>query len=346
MSSTRTTETERPPARARTFQHAPFVPARFLGNTHAQTIFANLFRKTGPLASYRQRIDLADGDFVDVDVAPGASPEAPWVLVLHGLEGSSQAPYVRGLARALVARGFEACLMNYRGCSGEHNRLPRSYHSGETADVLAVFEHLARSRQGRPCALVGFSIGANLSMKLLGEMGPAAPPFEVAIAVSPPFELEACARHLDLRSSLVYRERLLFTLRKKALAKIERHPGVADPKAVKRARTFFAFDEHFTARIHGFENAVDYWSRSSGGRYLDRVERDLVIITSSDDPFFPRGYCPEENIRKNPRLELVLAPGGGHVGFVSGTPLAPRFWAEEQIVARLAAVFTEVQSSR
>ncbi len=341
MSSTTTTE--------RATRSTPFVPARFLSNPHAQTIYANLFRRTGPLAFYRERIALPDGDWVDVDVALPTDKEratAPWVLVLHGLEGSSQAPYIRGLARALVAKGFEACLMNYRGCSGETNRLPRSYHSGETGDVRHVFEHLSRSRVGRPHALVGFSIGANLTMKLLGELGPDAPRFELAVAVSPPFDLARCARHLDRPRGLVYRERLLSTLRAKALAKIAAHPGLADPAIVKRARTFFDFDDRYTAPVHGFKDANDYWTRSSGGNYLAGVERDLLIITAADDPFFPVGYCPEENIRKNSRIELVLAPGGGHVGFVSGSAFAPRFWAEEQIVERLHARFTEVQSPR
>jgi predicted alpha/beta-fold hydrolase len=323
----------------------PFQAARFLGNAHAQTIFANLLRRTGPLSFYRERLELADGDFLDIDIAPAASrPDAPWVLVLHGLEGSSQAPYARGLARALVASGIEACLINYRGCSGEPNRLARSYHSGETADVLAAWKHLAATRAGRPCGLVGFSIGANLTMKLLGELGPDAPPFELAVAISPPFDLEKCAIHLDRPSGIVYRERLLYTLRQKALEKIARFPGAADVAAVKGARTFHAFDAAYTAPLHGFAGVLDYWEKSSGGRYLAGIERDLVIIAANDDPFFPAGYCKTDC--GNPRIEVVLAPGGGHVGFVSGSALAPRFWAEELAVSRLNARFHALEFSR
>jgi predicted alpha/beta-fold hydrolase len=323
----------------RTTDPAPFVPARFLRGPHAQTVYAALLRRPEPLAARRERIELACGDFLDVDVV-AAKPGSPWVLVLHGLEGSSEAPYMRGIGRALAARGIEACLLNYRGCSGVPNRLPRSYHSGETKDVLDAFTHLARTRGGRPCGLVGFSIGANLTMKLLGELGPAAPPFELAVAVSPPFDLERCARHLDGLGRLVYRERLLMTLRAKALAKIEKFPGLGAARDVRNARTFFDFDERFTAPVHGFANAHDYWERSSGGRYLKGVARDLLIISAADDPFFPEGYVPEDLIsRKTGPLELVLAPGGGHVGFVTGSAFSPRFWAEELAVERLARAF-------
>jgi predicted alpha/beta-fold hydrolase len=354
MTVTRTTE-----------QVKPFVPARFLGNAHAQTLYANLARRVPTLAARRERVELEDGDFVDVDVvaaergpstrhgslvprdpclAQGDREEhQPWVLVLHGLEGSSEAPYVRGLAHMLAAQGVESCLLNYRGCSGEPNRLPRSYHSGETGDVLRAYEHLARTRRG-PCALVGFSIGANLTMKLLGELGEQAPPFVLSIAVSPPFELERCARHLDRPAGLPYREHLLSTLRAKALAKLDHFPRLASAKGVRAARTFQAFDEEYTAPVHGFKGAHDYWERSSGGRYLEGIERDLLIITSDDDPFFPKGYVPEI-ARKMDTVELVLAPGGGHVGFVSGSVLAPRYWAEELASSRLASALGAVQLS-
>jgi predicted alpha/beta-fold hydrolase len=163
--------------------------------------------------------------------------------------------------------------------------------------------------------------------------------------MSPPFELEACARHLDRPARLPYREHLLATLRKKALAKIERFPGIASARAVRGARTFEAFDEEFTAPVHGFPSARDYWEKCSGGRYLRGVARDVLVIASADDPFFPTGYVPEET-RKMDHVELVLARGGGHVGFVSGSVLAPRYWAEELAVARFTAAFEEVHSRR
>jgi predicted alpha/beta-fold hydrolase len=315
-----------------------FVPARFLENPHAQTVYAALLRRTPTFPVVRERLELEDGDFLDVDTVspPGASAHTPWVLVLHGLEGSSEAVYVRGLARGLVARGLEACLLNYRGCSGEPNRLARSYHSGETGDVRAALEALAARRPGRRIGLAGFSVGANLAMKLLGEEGDRTP-VHAAVAISPPFDLERCATHLDRPGGWVYRERLLWTLRTKALGKIARFPGIASGAAVKAARTFFAFDEAFTAPVHGFENAHDYWAKASGVNYLEGVTRDLLIVSSDDDPFFPEGYVPHAAIGRNRNVDLVAPARGGHVAFVAGTALAPRFWAEELTVERLAS---------
>lgn len=320
-----------------------FPLSPILANPHAQTIFAALLRWQGGPRVRRERMELADGDFLDVDVATPAAPArgAPWVLVLHGLEGSSSAPYVRGLARGLVGYGIEACLLNFRGCSGVPNRLPRSYHSGESADVREALGLLAAQRPGRPFGLAGFSIGANILMKMLGEDGDRAPAaLAAAVGLSPPFDLEASALHLDQPRGFVYRMHLLLSLRAKALAKIAHFPGLADERAVRRAWTFQAFDEVYTARLHGFDGALDYWRRCSGARYLGSIARELLLIASDDDPFFPAGYVPREALAANPRVRLQVAPHGGHVGFVAGSPLAPRYWAEERALEHLVQRLT------
>jgi predicted alpha/beta-fold hydrolase len=261
-------------------------------------------------------------------------------LILHGLEGSSKAPYAVGLGRALAAEGFEVCLLNYRGCSGEPNRLPRSYHVGESSDVRAAMEHLRATRAGRPFVLAGFSTGANLVMKLLGELGKDAPAeLRGGVSVSAPFDLARCAKHLDRPAGFVYREWLLRTMRAKAMAKIERFgaqfkPSVAD---VRSARTFAAYDQLITAPVHGFASAEAYWEHSSGGRYLGSVARPLLVVTSADDPFFPNDYVPHDEIAKNENVSLVLTRGGGHVGFVGGSAVAPDFWAERRAVEFLVA---------
>jgi predicted alpha/beta-fold hydrolase len=292
----------------------------------------------------RQRIELADGDFVDVDIAGPDTPgpgDRPWTLVLHGLEGSSRSSYVRGMTAALVAAGCEACIVNYRGCSGEPNRLARAYHAGETEDVLAVLERLGAERPGRPFAVVGFSIGGNILMKLLGEDPGRVPAGLVAAAaISPPFDLERCAQHLDRRSrtAAVYRGQLLRTLRRKAVAKLARFPRcvAATPKQLRAAHTFALFDELYTAPVHGFENARDYWQRSSGVRYLPSVRHPLLIVTAQDDPFFPRDYVPRDVVAANACLELVLTEHGGHCGFVGGSLRSPIFWAEHTVLHSLA----------
>ncbi|MFM9057954.1 MAG: YheT family hydrolase [Planctomycetaceae bacterium] len=322
----------------------PFRPSRWLAGAHAQTVLgATLHRGSALAALRRQRIELDDGDFIDVDVAaprPGATP-AGWVLVLHGLAGSSRSPAVRGLAAALVAAGHEVCLMNYRGCSGEPNRLPRAYHGGETDDVLAVLRRLAADRPGRFCGAVGFSIGANMLMRLVGEDAARVPGCLVAtVAISPPYDLARCAAFLDrpFRVRSLYRRQLIRALRVRALATLARFPGcvAATSADLRAARTFAAFDGLYTAPLHGFRDAADYWHRASGGRWLARIGRPMLIVSAADDPFYPPDHVPRAAIAANPSLELVLSARGGHCGFVGGPPWAPVSWAERAAVGFLS----------
>jgi uncharacterized protein len=316
-----------------------------LANCHLQTVLGTALRRPVLLPGLRrQRIELTDGDFIDVDISEPEIPshsDRPWTLVLHGLEGSSRSSYVRGITAALVAAGCEVCVVNYRGCSGEPNRLARAYHAGETGDVLEVLERLNAERAGRPFAVAGFSIGGNILIKLLGEDPGRVPAGLVAaVAVSPPFDLERCTRHLDrrFRISTVYRRQLLRSLRSKAVAKLARFPRcvAATPKQLWAARTFTVFDELYTAPVHGFENARDYWRRSSGIRYLPSVRHPLLIVTSQDDPFFPRDNVPRDVVTANACLQLVLTERGGHCGFVSGSLRSPTFWAEQTVLHYLA----------
>ncbi len=320
-----------------------FKPLRLLSNPHAQTLFASLAFPKAP-ALVRERIELRDGDFLDADVAvPACAKEgSPWVLVLHGLEGSSAAPYMLRMARGLTSRGIEACLLNLRGCSGPPNRLGRSYHSGETDDVRAAFMHLAARRIGRSCGMIGFSVGGNLVMKFLGEAGSSAPALlKTAVAISPPFTLEGAARTLDRWSGAPYRAYFIRTLRAKALAKIAQFPGLADSRRVRAATTFAQFDEAFTAPVHGFRDARDYWTRCSGGGYLDAIARDLLVLTSADDPFFPADYIPASALAMHRHVHAVVTKRGGHVGFVGGSTFAPDFWAEVRAADHVARTFAD-----
>lgn len=328
-----------------------FSPAPLLGGPHAQTLYAALLRRV-PLDLARERLTLPDGDFLDIDVARPETPAAgaPWAAILHGLEGSAASPYARGMGRALVQRGVEAVLVNYRGCSGEPNALARTYHSGESGDVREALRQLAAARPGRPFAVAGFSIGANLTMKLLGEA--AAPEGLVAAAaVSPPFDLAAASRHLDRPGAYVYREHMLASLRDKSVAKARRFPSSLPPERdIRRCRTFLAFDERVTAPLHGFVSAADYYAKSSGGAYLEAIARPLLVVVAADDPFFPAGFVPRAALAKNPNVRLVVTPRGGHVGFVGGSALAPRYWAEamvaDELLARLSAGSSSAASER
>ncbi len=321
-----------------------YSPAPWLRGAHAMTIFASLARVYPRPRARRERWELPDGDFVDVDryAAPGGDgtvPERPVVVVCHGLEGSSRAPYVRGLVAVALARGLDALALNFRGCSGEPNRLPRFYHSGDTGDLHEVVTRLAAERPGRSIVLAGFSLGGNVVAKYVGERGDAlAPEVRAAVGVSVPFDLLRSARALDGPGfwSSVYRERFLRRLRQKALTKAERFPGALDVARVRAARTFAEFDAAVTAPLHGFASAEEYWTRSSAGRYLSGVRRPLLAIAAMDDPIVPADTLPVAAARSNPLVALEATPAGGHVAFVAGWPIWPDFWAERRAIAFLA----------
>ena len=317
----------------------PFQRAAWLPGPHLGTVYASVARPLPRPRFRRERWDLPDGDFVDVDRLEGAGRGAPVLVISHGLEGSSRAAYVRGLAAAAARRGLSVAAWNFRGCSGEPNRLLRQYHSGETGDLGAVVDRLSAEDPGRPIALAGFSLGGNQLVKWLGERGddlPAA--VRSAVAISVPFDLALCAIALDGPGfwPWIYRERFLRRLRHKALRKAADHPGRIDAAAVRRTTTFSGYDGLVTAPLHGFESAEDYWTRSSSAQFIAGVRRPLLLLSADDDPLVPARALPVEAAGRNPAVTLEVTSGGGHVAFVSGAPWRPGFWAEERAMDFLA----------
>ncbi len=309
-----------------------YRPAPWLGNPHLMTVYGRVARLPPWLPFRRERWELPDGDFLDVDRLDAG---APLVVILHGLEGSSRASYVRGLAAEAHAHGLSSLAVSFRGCSGEINRLARFYHSGDTGDLSHVLERLEAERPGRPLLLAGFSLGGNVVAKLLGERGEELPrAVRAAAVVSAPFDLAGCARALDAPGGWprLYRELFLRSLRAKAIAKARRFPDRIDASAAARARTFAEFDGWVTAPLHGFASAEDYWARSSSGPLLPRVARPLLAIASADDPFVPAGTLPVAAAAANPQVTLEVTAGGGHLAFVSGSPWRPWRWAERRAV--------------
>lgn len=312
-----------------------FRPAPGLASPHLQTVFASLFRPRATPPLVRQRLATPDGDFLDVDRLM-ADPAAPHLLILHGLEGSSRAGYVAAILRRAAARGWGAVAMNFRSCSGELNRLPRFYHSGETGDPRFVFERVAEEVRG-PWAGVGFSLGGNVLLRLLAEQEDRAP-FVAAAAVSVPFDLLRCARALDESRGFwmtIYRERFLRSLKRKALAKAQLHPGHFDVGRIRTARGIEAWDDVVTAPVHGWSTAADYYAACSSGPALGRIRRPTLLLSSLDDPLVPPDSLPDDAL-ENPALTVVRTERGGHVGFVAGTALRPRFWADDRVVEFLA----------
>jgi len=311
-----------------------YYPAWWLPGPHARTIWGRFFRRTPPLATRTERWDTADGDFVDLVRLP-ASPASPRLLILHGLEGAPRSHYARGLFLEAARRGWAADLLVFRGCSGEPNRTPRFYHSGETGDLDAVARRLLADDPGSPLVLAGVSLGGNVLLKWLGELAESVPDRVVAAAaVSVPFDLARASRHIDRGFSRVYQHHFLKSLRRKALAKLERYPKLVSRASIEAARTLYEFDDVVTAPVHGFASADDYYSRSSSIRFLTRIRIPTLLLSAFDDPFLPAEVL--ESVvgiaTTNPRLETDFPRIGGHVGFVSGAnPWRPFYYAEWRV---------------
>jgi predicted alpha/beta-fold hydrolase len=285
----------------------------------------------------RERLDTPDGDFIDLDFTPEPRPRAPLVLLLHGLEGSSRRGYALITYDALVRRGLRGIGMNFRSCSGEPNRTARFYHSGETGDLRLVLEHLHARFPGVPLGAIGFSLGGNVLLKYLGEEGDAAL-VRAAVAISVPYDLAAGARALErTRMGRFYTKIFLESLVAKAEMKAALLGDRCDLERIRRARTFWEFDDAATAPLHGFAGADDYYARSSSAGFLERIRVPTLLLHARDDPFLPAAALPLDVIARNPHLRAVITERGGHVGFLMGPPWARCYWAEETAASFHAA---------
>ncbi|MBI3635698.1 MAG: alpha/beta fold hydrolase [Candidatus Rokubacteria bacterium] len=284
----------------------------------------------------RERIGTRDGDFIDLDWRDGPAG-TPLVMVLHGLEGSARSHYVVELLNAVAAQGWRGAALNFRSCSGEPNRLPRFYHSGDTADLDEVVRLLAAREPELRLGLIGVSLGGNVILKWLGERGEAVPEvLRGAVTISVPYDLAACARVLDRGfRRAVYTANFMRTLRRKVREKAAALAPLIDVRAVGRARTFAAYDRLVTAPLHGFADEVDYWTRSSSGRYLGGIRRRALLINAVDDPFVPPETLPDA-AGLPAGVEAIFTPHGGHAGFLEGPPWRLTSWAGRRAVAFLA----------
>jgi len=303
-----------------------------LPGPHLQTIWPAFLRTKGSVSLVRERLELPDGDFIDIDWVGDAGPI---VVILHGLQGSSRSPHVRGLLGALARCGWRGAVMHFRGCGGEPNRLPRTYHSGETGDVGYFLRRLREREPSTPVAAVGFSLGGNVLLKWLAERGGGAE-LAAAVAVSVPFLLAGASGRLDRGVSRMYRRHFIVDLHRSIMEKFRGRPGPLDLDMVRRARTFRSFDDRITAPLHGFRDAAHYYHEASCRQYLRGVARPTLILHALDDPFMTRDVIPRRD-ELSPSIRLELSTSGGHVGFVEGsTPWTARYWLEERIPRFLA----------
>ncbi len=289
---------------------------KLLFNGHVETIYPSMFRKIHGVSYQRERLDLPDGDFVDLDWLPTESgARERLVIISHGLEGSSDRHYSKGMAKYFQQRGWDALAWNCRSCSGEINRLPRFYHHGDTADLHQIITHAA-TRGYQQIALVGFSMGGSFSLKYLGERGSTIDSRIVGgVGFSVPCHLESSARELDQPNRSFYRNRFLKKLGKKIKQKETLFPGKISHQGYDLIKTFEQFDNRYTAPLHGFENALDFYQKSSCLPYLTKISVPTLLVNAANDPFLPEPCYPRDMLRDHPVVHFEVPARGGHVGF-------------------------------
>jgi len=310
-------------------------------NPHVQTIYASKARVVWRLPFARERIETPDGDFFDVDWVRRGNKRL--IIVLHGLGGSTRSRYVPAFGRQALAHGWDIACVNYRGCSGEPNRLFGSYHSGATEDPAQLIQ-LAHARDGyEQVAIAGFSLGGNITLKLLGELGASAPPWLCgSVAFAAPTHLASCADVLAGPSMRPYMRRFIVLLSRHLDVKNARFPGrlKATPAQIRRMRRFHEFDEAVTAPAHGFASAQDYWARASSKPLLPRIAVPVLLVSALDDPFLSPECHPFDEARASAHLTFEPTTHGGHVGWV--TPWRPRlhgaWWHESRALEFLDAL--------
>lgn len=323
--------------------HNAFRPLWWLNSPHLQTIFPALLRRSAaPAEMRRERLATPDGDFLDIDWCE--AEHRPLVILLHGLAGSSQSGYIQGLQHSLPAAGFASVALNFRGCSGEMNRLARCYHSGETEDIDFLYRTLRRRFPKRAMAATGFSLGGNVLLKWLGEQGDKID-LSAAVAISVPLVLSECADKLDRGFSKIYRDYLLRELKHymhvkhrhlQAINQHEQADRISALGELSGIKSFWQYDDKVVAGLHGFASAHDYYQRSSSRQFLKHIRVPTLILQAKDDPFMTERVLPSP-AELSAQVELEICDGGGHVGFVSGSLFKPGYWLEERINTFLTA---------
>ncbi|HEX6019066.1 MAG TPA: alpha/beta fold hydrolase [Burkholderiaceae bacterium] len=290
---------------------------RWLPGGNLQTIWPALLSRRPPAIAWRrERWDTPDGDFVDVDFADASAATAPALVLLHGLEGSSRSHYALAFAHWARRAGWRFAVPHWRGCSGEPNRLPRAYHSGDYPEVAWLMERL-RAWAGVPLYVVGVSLGGNALLLWAGEAGAEASTRVRALAsISAPLDLAAGGRAIDSGvNRIVYAGMFLHTMKAKALAKLAQYPGLFDRERMLGVRTLHEFDNLYTAPLHGFRDADDYWARASAKPHLPRIRVPTLALNARNDPFVPLASLPRQG---SEFITLWQPAHGGHVGFPGG----------------------------
>ena len=302
-------------------------------NGHMQSIYPAVWRRVPPVNWMRERIATPDEDFLDLDFL---APQSDRVAILsHGLEGHANQPYIRGMALAFSRAGWDVVAWNCRGCSGEPNRQLRFYHSGSSDDLGTVVEHVLAQSRWRQVALVGFSLGGNQTLKYLGEQGETVDPrIAGAVVFSVPCDLAASSVRLGEWQNKIYMARFMKTLREKVRRKERMFPGQLDLTGLDSMKTFREFDDRYTAPLHGFADAQDYWERCGSVRFLHRIRVPSLLVNAADDPFLAGRCFPQQEAEANDAFFLEVPRQGGHVGFETRDET---HWSESRAVEFLGS---------
>jgi predicted alpha/beta-fold hydrolase len=305
-----------------------YTPPSFLFSSHLETIFPALMRKVSLKSFTRERITTPDDDFLDLDWLQQGSDKL--IIISHGLEGNSQRPYMKGMAKAFYTNGYDVLTWNYRGCGEEMNRQLRFYHSGATDDLNIVIDHAIDNKKYTTICLLGFSLGGNITLKFLGEKEPRKE-IKKAVSISVPMELKSSCEKISLPSNWIYSYRFLKSLKRKIIMKSRMMPGL-DIGGIDRIKTLQQFDDRYTAPIHGFKDAVDYYSKCSSLHFLPAIKTPTLIINTLNDPFLSKECFPVNALKDHSFVTMEILLRGGHVGFTQFNKNG-LYWSEQRALA-------------
>lgn len=317
------------------FQQSQFTPAWWLKNPHLQTLSAKWLKRKQHINTITETIELPDGDFIDIDWTekPSANNTKPIVVVLHGLEGSKESHYAKGILSAIQAKGWIGLLMHFRGCSGRPNRHISSYHSGDTRDIRYLSSLLKQRYQACTFGLIGYSLGGNVAVKYLVSLEENSQHiYQCAAVICAPLHLSSCSDRINRGFSKVYQNYLVTMLKQHALEKLQSHKiSHLNTKKLSAIKTLREFDQHVTAPLNNFLDAEDYYQKASGRDDLAKISLPCLIIHAQDDPFLSHTDITDIDTLPD-NIEFEVSQFGGHVGFIGSNQFAkPYFWLEQKI---------------
>ncbi|CAL68374.1 YheT family hydrolase [Christiangramia forsetii] len=295
-----------------------YIPPGIFKNADASTIYSATLRKVEIPVYERERIELSDGDFIDLDWSYSSDRKSDkLVILLHGLAGNTERPYMKGMARIFNDNNWSAVAMNFRGCSGELNRLFRSYHAGASDDLAEVLTHILSLGKYSKIALVGFSLGGNMLMKYLGENRSLPDEIIGSVGVSVPCDLSGSLGAINRMRNFVYSKRFELNLKQHLLERAEKFPDHIQKKQISACKSLRDIDDLYTSKAHGYNDASDYYKKTSALGYLQKIQKPTLILSAANDSFLSPECYPYEIAEKSVKIYLEVPTYGGHVGFVT-----------------------------